>query len=225
MPRTEQGFVRHLCRPDEGFWHSEQKWPMADLGTSRLSPEVPEHGDAATWGSARPGQKQQWPLGAVLDPQRSETRLRPRANSLHHLLQHDASTGHSSSWRRRWHLHTIPYWWKPVQPTAPAGPYQDQGATDSGATVCWRCRPCSPLRDSSAACNILLRRGILALRSRSQLEEDRGPPSARPPGNVPPTPHHNWRDKTERSSAVHVPGVQRGGQQAGKGNQCFRQTL
>ena len=94
---------------------------------------------------------------------------------------------------------------------------------------------CSNLqRKLRAACNILLCRGIPALRSRSQLEEDRGPPSAHPPGSVPPTPQNNWWDRTESSSAVHVPGVhnllwrknrQRGGQQAGKGKQCFRQTL
>ena len=38
-------------------------------------------------------------------------------------------------------------------------------------------------------------------------EEDRGSSSARPQGNVLPTPHHNWRDRTEGSPAVHLPRV------------------
>ena len=54
---------------------------------------------------------------------------------------------------------------------------------------------------------ILLRRGNPALRSRSQPEEDRGSPPARPPGSVLPTPHYNWRDRTEGSPTVHLPGV------------------
>ena len=111
--------------------------------------------------------------------------------------------------------------------------HQDFRATDSGVTLRWRCRPRSPHRDCPATCNILLRRGNPALRSRSQPEEDRGSPPARPPGSVLPTPHYNWRDRTEGSPTVHLPGVhhllwcknrQRGGQQTGKGKQCFWQT-
>ena len=67
--------------------------------------------------------------------------------------------------------------------------------------------PRSPHRDCPATCNILLRRGNPALRSRSQPEEDRGSPPARPPGSVLPTPHYNWRDRTEGSPTVHLPGV------------------
>ena len=49
------------------------------------------------------------------DSQWGEARLSPRANSLHYLLQHDASTSHRRSQRRRWHLDTIPHWWQPIQ--------------------------------------------------------------------------------------------------------------
>ena len=60
----------------------------------------------------RKNQKQQRPLGVLPDPQQSEARLCPHANSIHHLLQHDNSMGHRRSWRGKWHLNMIPYGWQ-----------------------------------------------------------------------------------------------------------------
>ena len=74
---------------------------------------------------------------------------------------------------------------------------------DDEAALVYTYRKCPAVR------SIMLRTGSPALRSWNQLEEDRsrGSSSARPQGNVPPTPHCNWRDRTEGSPAVHLPRV------------------
>ena len=130
-----------------------------------------------------------------------EARLHPHANSLHHLLQHDASMSHRRS-QQRWHLHMIPHWWQPIQLAAPTGPHQDPSRVSRmGATFCRWCHLCSPYTKSPAAHNVLLRIGIpnsLVLKSawRSQRFFISPPPRKRSAHLTLQLTRQNWRQSS-----------------------------
>ena len=152
-----------------------------------------------------------------------EARLHPHANSLHHLLQHDASMSHRRSQRRWWHLHTVPHWWQPIQLAAPTGPHQDPSRVSRmGATFCRWCHLCSPYTKCPAAHNILLHIGIpnsLVLKSAFKKTEVLHQPTPKETF----CPPHITIDETELKAVQQFTYLRC--TISDKGKQCFWQAL